>query len=79
MSNNTLASDFLQAINDVSYHNAAEGKAYWEEATARRNAKERFQELKKAMVAEYGKQETLRIANSQPHLLFSELSDLTEE
>ena len=77
--NNKLVKDFLSAINTVSYHNAAEGKAYWEEATARRNAEQQLQELKKAMVEEYGKKETLRIANSEPHLLFSELSDLTEE
>jgi hypothetical protein len=76
MSKITLASDFLQAINDVSYYNAAEGNAYWNEAAARRKAEERLRELKKAMVEEYGKQETIRIANSQPHLAYSELLDL---
>lgn len=77
--NNKLIEDFLSAINTVSYHNAAEGNAYWEEAQSRRNAGLRLQELKKAMVEEYGKEKTLEVANSRPHLLFSELSDLTEE
>ena len=78
MSNNTLVSRFLQAINDVSYHNAAEGDSYWKETQARNEAKQRLLELKRQMVEHYGKSQTLEIANSEPHLLYSELLDLAE-
>jgi hypothetical protein len=68
----------LQAINDCSFYNAGEGNCYWEETSRRLKAAERLEELKAAMVEQFGKQETLRIANSRPHLLFSELYDLAD-
>lgn len=78
MTDSKLVCDFLQAINDVSYHNAAEGRQYWEEIQARNAAERRLRELKLQMVEQYGKEKTLEIANSRPHLLFSELYDLAE-
>ena len=71
-----LIDQFLGAINQVSYHNAAEGNAYWNEQRAREKALSDLKQLKLEMVLEYGKQETKRIANSKPHLCFSELQDL---
>lgn len=78
MSESTLISNFLQAINDLSYYNAAEGASYWSETQGRNRAEARLLELKKEMVAQYGREETRRIANSQPHLVYSELSDLAD-
>ena len=74
--NNSLIDSFLAAINTVSYHNAAEGRSYTEETTARNKAKVQLQELKRQMVEQYGVKETLRIASSKPHLAFAELCDL---
>jgi hypothetical protein len=75
----TLIENFLQAINDVSYHNAAEGDNYFREADARQAATKRLLEFKSAMIAEYGKEVTLEVANSRPHLLGYEISDLYTE
>jgi len=71
-----LIDQFLAAINQVSYHNAAEGNAYWKEERAREKALVNLKQLKAEMVEQYGKEETKRIANSQPHLCFGELRDL---
>lgn len=71
-----LIEQFLQVINDVSYYNAGEGGNYWAERDAAAKAEARLRELKSQMVEQYGKTKTKEIANSRPHLLFSELSDL---
>lgn len=71
-----LIADFLAAINKVSYHNAAEGRAYFDEAPARNKAISDLRQLKLEMVLQFGKEFTLEVANGIPHLCYGELQDL---
>lgn len=72
-----LIADFLAVINQVSYYNAAEGNPYcWEEMHRRAAAIEKLKELKLEMVLQFGKEFTLEVANSRPHLCYGELQDL---
>lgn len=71
-----LIADFLAAINQVSYHNAAEGESYWKEQQARNKAVNDLRQLKLEMVTQFGKEFTLEVANSRPHLCYGELNDL---
>lgn len=72
-----LKKDFLSAINSVSFYNAAEGN-YSQERVEREKAYQRLKTIKAEMVSLYGREETRRVANSQPHLCFWELQDLSE-
>jgi len=69
-----LVQDFVEAIGKVSYYNAAEGDSWYNERAAARQANEQLQELKKEMLATYGREFTAKVISETPNLCFMELS-----
>lgn len=76
MSEDQLIEDYKSCVYSLSYYYAAEGDSYWREAPQREACLKRFYVLKQQMVEKYGKEFTLQTTNSEPHLLYSEISDL---
>ncbi len=74
-----LTQQFVEAINQVSYHNAGEGEMYWRERDAARKAEQRLAELKTEMLAVHGRAKTLEVIQATPHLCFTELELPKEE
>lgn len=68
-----LIQDFVEAIRQVSYHNAGEGEMYWLERAAARKAENRLAELKNEMLATHGLAKTWEVINATPNLCFFEL------
>jgi hypothetical protein len=66
------AKEFLEAVRRVSYYRAGEGEMWRREQREARQAEERLKYLWADMVAAHGEDETRRIADSIPNLLFLE-------
>lgn len=71
---NDLIKQFREAVQTLTFYNAAEGEQFKQEFHARREAGFRLLVLKKQLLDTYGKAETQRIINSlEEHLCFAEL------
>ena len=68
-----LAWKFINAINRVSYFNAAEGVMWSIERAEAEKARDILRQLKSEMIAVYGVEKTKSIIDSMAHLCYQEL------
>ena len=69
-----LIKDFREAVQTLSFYQAAEGEQRKREYAERRQAELRLHALKRQLLDTYGKAEVVRIINSLgEHLCFTEL------
>lgn len=61
---------------NLSHYYAAEGKDWLRESSNRQLCLKEFELVKTLVAQEIGKEKTLEIINSVPHLLWSEIKDL---
>lgn len=73
---NELVLRLRTLTKDLSHYYAAEGRDWLRESSNRQLCLKEFESVKTLVAQEIGKEKTLEIINSVPHLLWSEIKDL---
>lgn len=68
-----LTEDFVQAIERMSYYNAAEGPMYRKEIHERNKAYKTLEHLKQEMISVHGVEFTKQVIENTPNLCWGEL------